>query len=1049
MKPVLKRVLLRVLKITGIGAAIILSLLFILPYLFPATIEKKIKQWANDAIVSDLNFSKARLSFFNHFPSLTLTLYDFSLTGSAPFRKDTLINAGEISFGVNLFTIFSEKIKVNQVFLSDAVIDCRINASGQANYNVYKSDTTAVTDTAASNVGLQLESIVIENSRLRYDDNSVPLVITAQNFNYTGKGDFSKSIFDLNTRLTTDSFSFIYNGAAYVNRKQIRARLTTRINTHSLSLVFEKNRLRINQLPVQFSGKFDFLKNGYDMDFRLSSRKSTLDQILSAIPPDLAAWLDDTKVKGTAEFDMKLKGVYSKESNAMPDFSCSVKLREGYISHTLAPSPIRDLFLNMDVSLSDLNTDSMHVVIDSVFFRLDKGYVSAVSNTIGLAQPYIKARMNADVDLALLNKAIGLKEIEMKGNCAIGLTADGSYTTGQNPAKWRKEIIITSIPRFNVHADLRNGYFKYASLPQAIHDISFNLTTSCADSNYHNIQFAAENIHATALKNNIDGYVKYNTVRNTYLDAKLTSIINLASLKDFLPLDSLVVQGDMAVAVKSQGVYDPGQKKFPVTQSNIELKNGSIQTPYYPHPVSKINIITEAVNTSGTLADTRFSVKPVTFEFEGQPFTIKAEIQNPDDIQYDIVSDGVIDIGKIYKVFSKKGYDVTGFLQADLKLRGKQSDAAAKRYNRLFNEGKLIMKDIAVTTEFYPMPFFIHSGTFTFNQDKMWFNRFDADYGKSHFLLNGFLSNTLNYISGNKDVLSGEFNIHTDRLFADEFMAFAGNTDSTQHGQDSTTATGVFVVPRNLSVQINMDAGTINYNKLDIKNFKGKLSLDSGKLKLKETSFRLIDAGINMSAAYENTSPLKALFSFQLKADSFSIAKAYNEIPLFRAMASSASGVQGIVGLDYSLNGRLDEHMSPVYPSLKGGGVLSVKKVSLKGFKLLNAVGSSTNHEEIKNADVSSINIKSAIANNIINIERVKLRIAGLRPRFEGQVSLDGKLNLKGRLGLPPLGIIGIPFMVSGTSDNPSIKLKKDKQGKLLQETEDKEADTEPETLQN
>jgi AsmA protein len=224
-----------------------------------------------------------------------------------------------------------------------------------------------------------------------------------------------------------------------------------------------------------------------------------------------------------------------------------------------------------------------------------------------------------------------------------------------------------------------------------------------------------------------------------------------------------------------------------------------------------------------------------------------------------------------------------------------------------------------------------------------------------------------------------------------------------------------------------------------INDFKGQLAVDSGKIKLKDVAFRLIDAPFRISASYYGETPRKAFFDFTTKADSFSIAKAYKDIPMFRAMASSASGVQGMTGLDYTLSGRLDENMSPVYPSLKGGGVLSLKDIKFLGFKLMNTVSKETGHGELKDADVKGINVKSTINNNIITIERVKLRIAGLRPRFEGQVSMDGLLNLKGRVGLPPLGIIGIPFTVSGTSDNPQVKLKRDKTGKVLQETEDKE----------
>ncbi|MNR47435.1 hypothetical protein D3C85_1665350 [compost metagenome] len=49
---------------------------------------------------------------------------------------------------------------------------------------------------------------------------------------------------------------------------------------------------------------------------------------------------------------------------------------------------------------------------------------------------------------------------------------------------------------------------------------------------------------------------------------------------------------------------------------------------------------------------------------------------------------------------------------------------------------------------------------------------------------------------------------------------------------------------------------------------------------------------------------------------------------------------------------------------------------------------------------------------------------------------MDGRLNLKGRLGLPPFGLFGIPLSVTGTQEKPIIKLKRNKEGKL-EETED------------
>jgi len=169
-------------------------------------------------------------------------------------------------------------------------------------------------------------------------------------------------------------------------------------------------------------------------------------------------------------------------------------------------------------------------------------------------------------------------------------------------------------------------------------------------------------------------------------------------------------------------------------------------------------------------------------------------------------------------------------------------------------------------------------------------------------------------------------------------------------------------------------------------------------------------------------------------AKDFDVKRAYNEVKLFREMATAAENAEGIISLDYKVAGILDNNMKPIYPSLTGGGTLSVKKVKMKGFKMFGAVSKKTGKDAMKNPDLSQVDIKTTIKNNIINIERFKFKVAGFRPRIEGQTSFDGKLNIKMRLGLPPFGIFGIPIKITGSQDNPIIKL--GKQTEDLKETE-------------
>ncbi len=1039
MKTTTRRVWVRILRATGIGLLSLLLLLFILPYLFPDTIAQKIKGWVNQSITSRLEFSGARLSFYDHFPSLTLTLRDVSLTGSAPFAEDTLIHAKKIALGIDLTTVFSKSIKIDQIFLSDADIVVKVNKKGQANYNIYHAADTTQADDTGSETGLRLKSIVLDNINIHYEDQSIPLTIVAEQFNYKGSGHLYESVFDLDTRLSASSFSFLYDGTAYINRKPLRAKLTTRVNTSSLSLIFERNRLRINQLPVRFSGHFDFLRNGYSMDFLLESPKATLAQVVSAIPPDMSGWLNDTKVKGDAAFRATITGAYIVETGSMPTLEFASTIKNGYIAHTGAPVPVSDLYTVMYARLPSLDTDSLEVKVDSLYFKLGNGYMRGHSHTIGLEQPYITSGIEANLDLEHWDKALGIAAFDLKGKLTAELKTNGHFKRRQNPKKWKKELVVSSIPVFQLQATMQDGYFKYNDLPHPITNISFAINAHCPDSIYRHTQLTINNLQASALNSNITGDIRISSPEEPDIDARFSTQVNLAELGEVLPLDSIDISGMLDMTAEIKGKYNAAQKRFPVSRVSLQLDNGRIQTVNYPRPIQDIQLAAEIINHTGNLPDTRVSIAPLKFLFEDHPFTARALFVDPSDLQYDLQAEGIIDVGKIYKVFARDRYNLDGEIEANLHLQGKQSDAAAGKYHRLQNRGTLAVKDIAFVADDFPKPFFIHSGIFSFREDKMQFNTFKASYGNSRLEMNGYLNNVINYLTGSSEVLRGSFDFRSPKIDLAAFTAFADEPGSTEAPEDSTTVaeSGVIMIPADLSVKLNATVDSIVYQTVTLKNFKGQVVMDTGAIKMIKTGFSLVDAPFVFDAAYKGYGPRNGQFSFNVKAASFSVAQAYDEIPLFREMVSSAKGIDGIIGLDYKLEGRLNQNMEVVLPSLKGGGTLSLKKVKLKGFKLMNAVGKSTEYDQLQDAGLEGIHIRSEVENNILTIDRVRMRIAGLRPRFEGQVSLDGELNLKGRLGLPPLGIFGIPFTVSGTSEAPEIALKRDKTGKLLQEKED------------
>ena len=435
------------------------------------------------------------------------------------------------------------------------------------------------------------------------------------------------------------------------------------------------------------------------------------------------------------------------------------------------------------------------------------------------------------------------------------------------------------------------------------------------------------------------------------------------------------------------------------------------------------------VNNAGTFEDLKVAVTPASFVFEGNPVFISATLANFEDMDYDVRAKGELNVGRIYKVFRQEGLDVTGYAKADLALKGRQSYATTGQYGKLNNKGTLILKNIEATSELFPKSFLIREGYFTFQNEKMWFDKFKAFYGSSDFAINGYLLNTINYFLESNGTLRGDFNMKSKLIKVDEFMALeeGKNTDrkaSVEYAkEENPNMSGVVVLPTNLAVSLIANADKVEYTGLVLNNLIGRVGIEKGRLSLQNTTFTIIDCNVGIDASYNDESPTMANFDVHFRAKDFNVKRAYNEIPLFHEMVTAAEKAEGIISVDYKLKGDLDGNMSPIYESLEGGGIISVRDVKVAGLKLFGGVSDKTGTESLNNPNLKGIDIKTTIDNNLIRIEDFKFKVAGFRPKIKGTTSFDGDLDLRMRLGLPPLGIIGIPIVITGTHADPKIKV--------------------------
>ena len=900
-----KDIAIKTAKISGIVIASILLLLFLIPLLFPGTVASEVKKIANERLDSKVEFSKSKFSFFTHFPSLTVSLDDLSLTGSAPFKNDTLLKAKEVAFGIDIKRLlFDNEVKINKLYVSKADINIMVNQKGEANYNIYIAPEDVKKDTSAADEGtaIRLERIDFEDCHVKYNDRSAKILVDAKGFNYIGKGNLSEDIFDLNTDAKIDNIDFYYGKTGYLRKKELRADLITRINTNALSFILQKNELKINKLPLKFTGFFTILRDGYKINIKAASENTTVEDLLSVMPPEYLTWLEETEISGKSDLLFTFKGNYNVSKNQKPDLAFNLKINEGAINYQNAPAPLTDFQMNLNAIMPSLEVEKLLVNLRTFKFKVgEKDYFNAYLRSRGLTEMVVDASVKGALDLATLDAALGLYTLDLKGTLRTDIQAKGTFSTSK--------------------------------------------------------------------------------------------------------------------------------KLFPKTRGGIALHNGWLKSDSYPNPITNITFVANVLNKAGTYKDLIIAVAPASFVFEGNPVYVNAALSDFSDLAYNAKVKGELNVGNIYKVFSKKGLDISGYAKADLSLKGKQSYATTGQYDKLNNKGTILLKNIKATSELFPKAFFIKQGNFRFQNEKMWFEKFYASYGKSDFDINGYLLNTINYFLESKGTLKGNFNMKSKLINVDQFMALekGENTDRKLEveyaKEDNPKMSGVVIIPKNLDVSLTANADKVEYNGLVFNQLNGKTGVSNGNFYLDNAVFNIIDCALIIDASYKDETPTSARFDAHFRAKDFNVQRAYKEIPMFHDMVTAAENAYGIISVDYKIKGDLDGNMSPIYASLEGEGTLNLRDVKVKGLKLLDGISSKTGQDRLNNPDMKGIEIKSKIDNNLIHIDPFTFSVASFRPTIKGTTSFNGLLDLRMRLGLPPFGIVGFPITITGTHEDPKIKV--------------------------
>lgn len=504
------------LKITAIIVGVIIILMFLLPFAFQGKIADIVKKEGNKMLNAQFDFKNLNISLFRNFPQASVTLEDFWLKGTGEFANDTLVQAGEVTAAINLFSLFGDSgYDISKIFIEDTRLHAIVLPDGRPNWDIMKPDTAAVEEASAqeeeaSPFKVKLQRFVIKNMNLIYDDRQGKMYADIRDFNAVCAGDLGSERTTLKLEAETKSLTYKMNGIPFLANANISAKMDVDADLVNNKYTLKDNTLRLNAIQAGIDGWVALKDPAIDMDLKLNTNDVGFKEILSLIPAIYATEFSSLKTDGTATLNATAKGIL--QGDTVPAFNIDMQVKNAMFRYPDLPAGVDQININASVQNSGGSLDLTTVDINPFSFRLAGNPFSLTAHVkTPVSDPDFKAEAKGVLNLGMIKQVYPLGDMELNGTIDADMQMSGrlsyvekeqydqiqaSGTIGLTDMKLK----MKDMPDVDIRKSLFTFTPKYLQLSETTVNIGKNDLT--ADSRFEN--YIGYLLKGTTLKGNLN-----------------------------------------------------------------------------------------------------------------------------------------------------------------------------------------------------------------------------------------------------------------------------------------------------------------------------------------------------------------------------------------------------------------------------------------------------------------------------------------------------------------------------------------------------------------
>ena len=525
----------KALKIAGITVGVILILLLVLPFAFQGKIEKIVKQEGNKMLNAQFDFRALNISLLRNFPSASVTLEDFYLKGTGAFENDTLIQAGELTAAVNLFSLFGDSgYDISRIIIEDTKVKAIVLEDGKPNWDVMKAsaeeDTVQETSAESSPFRIKLKRLSVKDLSVSYDDRQAGMYAAIENLRATCSGDFGSERTLVDLELKTPALTYRTGGVPFLNRAALEADMNVDADLVNNKFTLQDNSISLNAIKLNIDGWAAMQKDGVGMDIKLNTNEVGFKELLSLIPAIYAKDFQNLKTDGKASLTAFAKGTLTQEQ--MPQFEVALNVENAMFRYPSLPAGVDGINISATVKNPGGNIDATEVTINPFDFTLAGNPFSlkAIVKT-PTSDPDLQATAKGTLDLGKIKDVYPLEDMSFNGTIQADMNLAGklSYIEKEQYDKMKAEgSIRLNGMRLNMKdlptVDIQRSTFSFSPRYLQLSETTVNIGNN-----------------DVTLDSRFENYLGY-ALKGSTLKGSLNISSNHLNLNDFMSTDTTAVQ---------------------------------------------------------------------------------------------------------------------------------------------------------------------------------------------------------------------------------------------------------------------------------------------------------------------------------------------------------------------------------------------------------------------------------------------------------------------------------------------------------------------------